>query len=101
MPILIGSKNTKEKTMAVWGADVDQLKNLGTKLQVGASDIENTKNNLNKLLDGTQWMGPDADHFRSEWSGNHMTSLTKVAEALKDAGQKATRNAEEQSTASR
>jgi hypothetical protein len=46
-------------------------------------------------------MGPDADTFRSEWSGNHMTSLTKVAEALKDAGQKATRNAEEQSTASR
>lgn len=87
--------------MAVWGADVDQLKNLGTKLQAGASEIDNTKNTLNKVLDGTQWMGPDAEAFRSEWSGTHMSSLTKVAEALKDAGQKATRNADEQTTASR
>jgi hypothetical protein len=86
--------------MAVWGADVEQLKTLGTKLQNGANEIEQQKNNLNNLLTNTEWRGPDADIFRQQWSGEHMTQLTRVAEALKDAGQKATRNAQEQTDAS-
>ena len=86
--------------MAIWGADVAQLKNLGNKLQAGSSEIENQKSMLTKVLDGTQWMGPDADAFKQKWSGEHMTQLTRVAESLKEASQKATRNAQEQSDAS-
>jgi hypothetical protein len=86
--------------MAVWGADVEQLKTLSTKLQGGANEIEQQKNNLNNLLNTTEWTGPDADIFRQQWSGEHMSQLTRVAEALKEAGQKAARNAQEQSDAS-
>ena len=86
--------------MAVWGADVEQLKTLGNKLQNGANEIEQQKTNLNNLLNSTQWMGPDADAFKQKWSGEHMTQLTRVAESLKEAGQKATRNAQEQFDAS-
>ncbi len=100
MPIWIGSE-TKEKLMAIWGADVEQLRTLGTKLKAGASEIEQQKNNLNKVLNSTDWKGPDADAFRSEWTGQHMTQLSKVAEALKEAGTKATKNANEQDQASR
>lgn len=87
--------------MAIWGADVAQLRTLGSKLQAGAVEIENQKSNLNRVLSDTQWTGPDAEKFRSEWSGSHMTQLSKVAEALKEAGQKAGRNADEQDNASR
>lgn len=87
--------------MAMWGADVVQLKDLGSKLQSGAAQIEEQRTLLNKVLNSTDWKGPDADAFRTEWTGQHMAQLNKIAEALKDAGQKATRNANEQENASR
>ena len=86
--------------MAIWGADVQQLRDLGNKLQQGASEIETQKSNLNKVLHSTDWKGPDADKFREEWSGTHTTQLTKVAEALKEASTRAKRNADQQDQAS-
>ncbi|WP_406635197.1 WXG100 family type VII secretion target [Pseudarthrobacter quantipunctorum] len=86
--------------MAIWGADVQQLRQLGSKLQAGATEIDNQKSNLNSLLNSTDWKGPDADKFRDEWSGTHTTMLTKVADALREAGNKAKRNAEQQEQAS-
>ena len=57
--------------MAIWGADIAQLKTLGTKLQAGSSEIDKQKSLLTKVLEGTDWKGPDADKFRSEWNGQH------------------------------
>jgi hypothetical protein len=91
----------EEKLMAIWGADVEQLRTLGTKLQTGASDIEQQRVSLSRLLDSTTWEGPDAKAFRSEWSGTHSNALNQVIQALKDAGTKATQNANEQDQASR
>ncbi|CAN7272425.1 hypothetical protein ASF98_18420 [Arthrobacter sp. Leaf337] len=87
--------------MAIWGADIVQLKALGTKLQAGSSEIEKTKSQLTKALNGTDWKGPDAEKFRSEWSGSHVTALAKVAQALEEAGKQATKNAAQQEEASR
>ena len=87
--------------MAIWGADVEQLRTLGTKLQAGASTIEQERSNLTRLLDSTVWKGPDANAFRSEWSGTHTSALNQVIQALRDAGHKATKNANEQDQASR
>jgi hypothetical protein len=90
----------EEKLMAIWGADVEQLRTLGSKLQHGANEIDQQRSNLTSLLNQTDWKGPDADRFKEQWNGEHTTMLNKVAEALKEAGQKAKRNAEEQSNAS-
>ncbi|MEE2521433.1 hypothetical protein V1639_13310 [Pseudarthrobacter sp. J75] len=86
--------------MAIWGADVAELKKLGTKLKAGSAEIEKQKSTLTKVLAGTDWKGPDADRFRNEWNGQHVSSLAKVAQALEDAGQQATKNAAEQEKAS-
>ncbi|MGW9413956.1 WXG100 family type VII secretion target [Arthrobacter cupressi] len=86
--------------MAIWGADVQQLKTLGSKLSAGSNEIEQQRNTLNKVLHGTDWKGPDADKFRNEWQSQHMTALQKVAQALDEAGKKATKNANEQEQAS-
>jgi hypothetical protein len=87
--------------MAIWGADIAQLKNLGTKLQAGSNEIEKQKSLLTKVLEGTDWKGPDAEKFRSEWHGQHAAALAKVAQALDEAGKQATRNASQQEEASR
>jgi hypothetical protein len=86
--------------MAIWGADVDQLRELGNRLKSGASDIETQRNTLTKVLNGTDWRGPDADKFKGEWDGRHTALLNQVAEALREAGQKATQNADQQSDTS-
>ena len=87
--------------MAIWGADVEQLRTLGNKLKAGASEIEQQRTNLGRVLESTNWEGPDAQHFRSEWNGAHTSALNQVIQALKDAGTKATQNANEQDQASR
>jgi hypothetical protein len=87
--------------MAIWGADIAQLKTLGTKLQAGSSEIDKQKSLLTKVLEGTDWKGPDADKFRSEWNGQHVAALAKVSQALQEAGKQASRNATELESASR
>lgn len=66
-----------------------------------ASDIEKQKSMLTKILQGTDWKGPDADKFRSEWNGQHAAALAKGAQALEEAGKQASRNATQQEEASR
>ena len=87
--------------MAIWGADVEQLRTLGSKLQAGAGEIEQQRSEPHPRAGQHQLEGPDADHFRGEWSGTHTAALNQVIQALKDAGQKATKNASEQDQASR
>ncbi|RAM38142.1 WXG100 family type VII secretion target [Arthrobacter globiformis] len=86
--------------MALLGADVEALRNLGTRLTAGSNDIQNQKNQLNNQLDGVDWRGPDADRFRDEWRSNHLPALERVARALEEAGQQANRNAQQQTEAS-
>ncbi|MEZ2372548.1 MULTISPECIES: WXG100 family type VII secretion target [Arthrobacter] len=86
--------------MAVWGADVQQLRALGKKLEAGAQTIDEQRNQLTSALNGVQWMGPDADKFKNEWQSQHVPALNKVAEALRTAGKNAAKNAQEQETAS-
>ena len=87
--------------MAIWGADIVQLKALGTKLQAGSSEIDKQKSQLTKALDSTDWKCPDADAFRREWSGRHVSDLARVARALEEAGKQASKNAAQQEEASR
>ena len=86
--------------MAMWGADVTQLKALGSKLLAGSQEIDNQRSLLTKALASTDWMGPDATKFRNEWNGEHAANLTRAAQALQQASQQASRNAADQESAS-
>jgi uncharacterized protein YukE len=83
------------------GADVEALRNLGTRLNSGSTEIQNQKNQLTRALDGVEWKGQDAEQFRNEWQSNHLPALDRVARALEEAGQRASRNAQQQEDASR
>ena len=87
--------------MALIGADVEALRNLGNRLNNGASEIQNQKNQLNNQLRGVEWRGQDADQFRSQWDTEHLPALERVARALEEAGKQATRNAQQQEDTSR
>lgn len=92
--------NTKGNDMAVWGLDVQQVRQLSTQMRTQADSIQQTLTQLTSALNGTQWEGPDAQQFRSEWQSTHTASLRQVINALQDASQKAARNADAQEQAS-
>ena len=86
--------------MAVWGLDVEQVRQLSSQLNQKAGDIEGVLSTLTSALGNTQWTGPDSEQFRQAWSGEYTSQLKQVVAALKDASQKASKNAQDQETAS-
>lgn len=86
--------------MAFVGMDIEQVQNLSRQLNQKASDIDNIISTLNSTLQGTEWKGQDAEQFRNDWNSNLTNSLKQVSQALKDASQKASKNAQEQQNTS-
>ena len=86
--------------MAVWGLDVQQVRQLSSQLSQKAGDIEGVLSTLTTTLNSTDWTGPDATGFRNDWSGQHSAALKQVINAPRDASQKANQNAQSQEQAS-
>ncbi|MFT3833375.1 MAG: WXG100 family type VII secretion target [Micropruina sp.] len=77
----------------MWGLDVQQVRQLSSQLNQKATEIENALSTLTSTLGQTDWNGPDATHFRNDWSGQHTSALRQVIQALRDAANKAQQNA--------
>jgi len=86
--------------MAVWGLDVQQVRQLASQLNGKAEEIQSILTTLTSQLNSTQWVGPDAEQFRADWSGTHTASLRNVINALNEAGRKANANATAQESTS-
>jgi uncharacterized protein YukE len=86
--------------MAVWGLDVQQVRELASMLGQKADEIDNVLTTLTAKLNGTQWTGPDSEKFRSDWSGQYTNALKQVAQGLRDTQTRASQNAADQESAS-
>ena len=86
--------------MAFIGMDVEAVRTLAGQLNSKADEIDTITSTLTSQLSSTQWEGSDAGTFRSDWTTTHVSQLTTVANAIRDAASNAIRNADEQSTAS-
>lgn len=86
--------------MALEGADVEALRNVGQSMTSKADEIKQTLQNLDGQLKAVQWLGPDADKFRGDWQSNVMSRLMAVADALGEAGRNAVTQAQQQSDTS-
>jgi len=86
--------------MAVWGLDVEQVRSLSKQLNTQSQQVQQILTTLTTALQSVQWTGPDAENFRSEWSGQHTAALKAVIAALEDASQKASKNASDQESTS-
>jgi uncharacterized protein YukE len=82
------------------GMDIGAVRNLAGQLMSKADEIDTIANTLTSQLDGAQWIGPDATAFRGDWSSVHRAQLTTVANALREASNRATANANQQEQAS-
>ena len=82
------------------GMDIQAVRSLAVQFQNKAGEIDALRQQLTAQLDSTPWIGRDRDRFHSDWMGQYTSSLNQVAEALRQASQRATQNANEQEQAS-
>lgn len=78
------------------GMNPEEVRALASQLNQKAGEIESIKSQLTSKLQGTTWVGQDANQFRSEWDSSHAPAINRVVEALRTASQTATRNASAQ-----
>ncbi|MEV0951723.1 hypothetical protein [Promicromonospora sp. NPDC050249] len=83
------------------GADIEALRLLADKFDEGSETLDTVATAVEAATpqeDG--WSGPDADGFRQEWTGSHLTKLRDAAAALSDAALTVRSNADAQETTS-
>lgn len=71
----------------MWGADPDQLDELGATLRRQIDAITGVLSTVQSCLGSTAWTGPARDRFEAEWHGSFRTALTRLNEAFDGAGQ--------------
>jgi hypothetical protein len=85
----------------LWGADVDQLRTLARQFSTTADLLLQQSTQLSSQINNNPaWKGQDAEHFRSDWNGNHRALLQKTAARLKQESKLLLTNADEQDSAS-
>lgn len=88
-------------TANFFGMEIEAVQRLAQNLQRASDEIEGIMNRLTpEVTNESIWRGPDATRFRSDWQSSHVPELRRVIEALRQASQAATTNAEQQRTTS-
>lgn len=79
----------------MFGADPDQLSNLGTTLGRQRETVESIVSTVGQALSGTMWVGPARESFESEWTTSFHTVLSRLSEAFDVAGRDCIMRADE------
>jgi hypothetical protein len=83
--------------MAYYGADPGQLRKLAAQFSKGAAVLESHAQTLHSMIgSSTNWRGPDAERFRSQWTGRDFKAMSAAITMLRSSAQNLTRNADEQ-----
>lgn len=84
-----------------YGADTDQLRDHGQRMAQKAQRLIELRDQLTpQIMDESMWRGPDADAFRSRWSGEISAQFDQRSDDIRQRGQNLDHEAEEQDTAS-
>ena len=87
--------------MALYGADVESLRQLAQTFNNKSQVLDNDVNlALKALVSATDWQGSDGDKFKDDWDSVLAPQLRNAAQALAQASWDLNRNADEQEQAS-
>ena len=86
--------------MAFYGADTGQLRAYSEIVRRGDQRLVDILESLDSGVQATDWVGADAESFRSEWSSLKNEMMQSVSSSLRRCSEDAERNADEQDEAS-
>ena len=73
--------------MAIYGADPEQLAQLGRTLTQQIDVVTQTMSTVDSTLAATVWHGPARQRFEQEWNQSFRQALARLNEAFAAAGQ--------------
>lgn len=72
--------------MTMYGANPEQLANLGTTLSRQIDAITQMISTVDGAINGTTWQGPARERFVEEWNGSFKQALGRLNDAFGVAG---------------
>ena len=72
--------------MSMYGANPDQLSDLGRSLKNQIDSINTVVSTVTSALTGTTWVGPARDQFENDWNTTFKSALNRLNEAFDAAG---------------
>lgn len=85
---------------AFWGMDTGQVRGHGERVGTAAEELVALRERLSAVVEGTAWLGPDAETFRGRWSDLATTRIAAVCEELTGLSGELTLEADQQDEAS-
>lgn len=86
--------------MNIKGMDVEAVGRMATQLTEAAQEIQRIRDELTQSLEAVDWTGPDADRFRSNWTGEMVPAMDEISTAVDELATTAQTNASEQQATS-
>ena len=74
-------------SVGIWGADPDQLNELGITLKRQIDAISTVMTTVQGCFANTAWTGPARQQFESDWNAGFRTALSRLNEAFNVTGQ--------------
>ena len=70
--------------MAMKGMDVEAGRQASQQINQGSQELEALSGKMTQVIQGFDWIGPDADRTRDTWSSGYVTMLQKVTQSLQE-----------------
>lgn len=70
--------------MAMKGMDVEAGRQSAQQITQGAGELEQLTGRLTQVIEGFEWIGPDAERTRQAWQSDYRTMLTQVVSSLQE-----------------
>ncbi|GAA4695934.1 hypothetical protein [Nocardioides nanhaiensis] len=70
--------------MAMKGMDVEAGRQASQQITQGSQELEQLTGRMTQVIDGFEWIGPDADRTRDSWKSDYVTMLTRVSQSLQE-----------------
>lgn len=82
--------------MAMKGMDVEAGRQASQQINQGSQELEALAGKMTQVIQGFDWIGPDADRTRDTWSSDYVTMLQKVSQSLQEFSSLINNQAQEQ-----
>lgn len=84
----------------LYGMDIQAARDLVRVMNSDSDTINQLTARLTQQLESTTWLGPDAQRFRGDWSGQYVPALQNVVRALQENALVLSQQADDQERAS-
>lgn len=82
--------------MAMKGMDVEGGRQASQQISTGSQELEQLKVRMTSVIEGFEWVGPDAERTREAWQSQYVTALTQVGQSLQEFSTLINQQAQEQ-----